>query len=112
MKVKIGHARTRATSSGDRSFGRTAARWRRAAAVAAAAVLPLAAAVAPASAAAHYTVTATIPVGESPDAVAVDPATRTAYVASAAYGQDSVSVIDEATDTVTATIPVGASLVI
>ncbi len=61
-----------------------------------------------ASAAAHYTVIATIPVGVDPDGVAVDPATRTAYVANAAYGQDSVSVIDEATNTVTATIPVGS----
>jgi YVTN family beta-propeller protein len=53
-------------------------------------------------------VTATIPVGEEPLAVAVDPATHTAYVANAGFDQASVSVIDEATNTVTATIPVGA----
>jgi YVTN family beta-propeller protein len=50
-------------------------------------------------------VTATIPVGYRPVAVAVDPAARTAYVANAGGG--TVSVIDEANRTVTATIPVG-----
>ena len=60
--------------------GRTSARCRRAVAAAAAtAALALAAAAAPASAAAGYTVIATIPVA-SPAYVAVDPATRTAYV--------------------------------
>ena len=49
--------------------------------------------------------TAAIPVGSSPIGVAVDPAARTAYVAN--FDGDTVSVIDEATDTVTATIPVG-----
>ena len=37
--------------------------------------------------------------------MAVDPAARAAYVTN--NGADTVSVIDEATDTVTATIPVG-----
>jgi YVTN family beta-propeller protein len=88
--------------------GGTSARWRRAAAVAAAAALPLAACAAtalPASAAGGYTVTATIGVGSGPDGVAVDPATRTAYVTN--VDDDTVSVIDEAAGTVTATIGVG-----
>jgi len=50
-------------------------------------------------------VTATIPLGSGSDAVAVDPATRTAYVANFS---GTVSVINEATGTVIATVPVGA----
>ena len=53
------------------------------------------------------TVTRTIPVGSLPQAVAVDPATRTVYVTNA--GDNTVSVIDEATMTVTHTIPVGTN---
>ena len=89
---------------------RTPAAWRRAAAVATASVLPLAATAAfamPASAAGTggYRVTATIAVGgvaPEPWAVGVDPTTGTAYVANINGG--TVSVIDEATRTVTATI--------
>ena len=55
--------------------------------------------------AATNTVTATIPVGSGPYAVAVDPAAGTVYVTNG--GDGTVSVIDEATNTVTATIPVG-----
>jgi len=55
--------------------------------------------------AATRTVTATIPVGTEPFAVAADPAAGTVYVAN--YGNNTVSVIDAATSTVTATIPVG-----
>ena len=61
--------------------GRAAARWRAAAVVTAAAALSLAVSTVPASAAGGHTVTATIPVGTSPDAVAADPAARTVYVA-------------------------------
>ena len=43
--------------------------------------------------------------GQLPAGVAVDPATGTAFVAN--YRGDTVSVIDEATDAVTATIGVG-----
>ena len=43
--------------------------------------------------------------GENPDAVAVDPALHTAFVANLG---GSVSVINEATSSVTATVPVGA----
>ena len=59
-----------------------------------------------APAAVRYRVIRTIPVGSGPDAVAVDPAARTVYVAN----QDSaaVSVIDAATGAVTRTIPVGS----
>ena len=49
--------------------------------------------------------TATILVGSTPYGVAVDPAARAAYVVN--DGDGTVSVIDEATRTVTATIPVG-----
>ena len=76
--------------------GRIPARRRAAAvtAVVAAAALSLAAGAVPASAAGGYTVTATIPVGAVPEAVAVDPATDTAYVASSGAG--TVSVISAA----------------
>ena len=54
------------------------------------------------------TVIATIPVGTNPDAVAVDPATRTVYVVNA--GDGTVSAIDESTNKVTGTpIRVGAN---
>jgi YVTN family beta-propeller protein len=46
-----------------------------------------------------------IPVGSSPEAVAADPSTGTAYVANA--GSGTVSVISEATSAVTSTIGVG-----
>ena len=85
------------------------ARWHRAAIAAGALALPLAAAgiaAPPASAADTYGVTATIPVGNSPQGVAVAPSTHIAYVANAT--DNTVSVIDEATNTVTATIPVGS----
>ena len=51
------------------------------------------------------TVVATIPVGESPFGVAVNPANGLVYVTNA--GSNTVSVIDPATNTVVATIPVG-----
>jgi YVTN family beta-propeller protein len=92
--------------AGARQRGRTPARWR-AAAVTAAAALSLAVGTVPASAAGSYTVTATIPVGSSPDAVAADPAAGTIYVTN--VGANTVSVIDAATGTVTATIGVGSS---
>ena len=44
--------------------------------------------------------------GSYPNGVAVDPAARTVYVAN--VNSNDVSVIDEATDSVTATIPVGS----
>lgn len=50
-------------------------------------------------------VTATIPVGELPWAVAVDPNTRTVYVTN--HGEDTVSVIDGDTHVITAAISVG-----
>ena len=59
-----------------------------------------------APAAVRYQVTHTIPVGNGPHAVAVDPDTRTVYVTN--YLANTVSVIDEATMTVTRTIPVGS----
>jgi YVTN family beta-propeller protein len=88
--------------------GRAAPRWQPAVAVVAAAVLALtvgAAAEQPASAAGGYTVTATIEVGTGPDGVAVDSTSHTAYVTN--VDDDTVSVIDEATNSVTATITVG-----
>src|ERR1700726_663108 len=88
--------------------GGISARWRRAVAVAAAAALSpavCAATAVPASAAGGYRVTATIEVGTTPGGVAVDPATHTVYVTN--INDDTVSVIDEATNTVTATIAVG-----
>src|SRR5258708_1369546 len=51
------------------------------------------------------TTSKTIPVGNSPDAVAVNATTNTIYVANS--HSNSVSVIDGATNTVTATIAVG-----
>jgi len=57
------------------------------------------------------TVTAEIPVGVDPVAVAVDPTTHDVYVANAGSNPGTVSVIDESGDantgSVTATIPVG-----
>ena len=86
--------------------GRTPSHWRAdlTAAVAAAA-LSLAAGPVPAPAASGYTVIATIPVGRNPRGDG-DPAAGTIDVAN---GDDSVSVINAATRTVTATIPVGTS---
>ena len=52
------------------------------------------------------TVTATIPVGNSPEGVAVSPDTSKVYVAN--QRSNNVSVIDTATNKVTATIPVGS----
>jgi YVTN family beta-propeller protein len=75
--------------------------------------VPLAAAgitAAPASAGTTYPVTATIPVGPSSvwEGVAVDPSTQTVYVGNGGngggLGPGTVSVIDEATNTRTATI--------
>jgi YVTN family beta-propeller protein len=51
-------------------------------------------------------VTGTIAVGSGPDAVAVDSAARTVYVANGGAG--TLSVIDETVGTVTATVPVGS----
>jgi len=62
--------------------------------------------VAPVAADAAPAVSATIPVGTDPFAVAVNPVTGTVYVVNA--GSNSVSVISGRTDTVTATIPVGS----
>jgi YVTN family beta-propeller protein len=58
------------------------------------------------------TVIATVPVGDSPVAVGVNPVSHHVYVAN--YYGDSVTVIDGESDTVTATIsmPVGASVAI
>ena len=53
------------------------------------------------------TVTATIPVGNVPQAVALNPVTNKIYVAN--FVSNTVTVIDGATNTVTATIPVGTS---
>ena len=53
------------------------------------------------------TVTATIPVGHSPDGVAANPKTSTIYVTNA--DDNTVSVISGRTNTVAATIPVGHS---
>jgi YVTN family beta-propeller protein len=52
------------------------------------------------------TVTATIPVGRAPEAVAADPKTNTIYTANET--DNAVSVISGRTSTVTATIPVGS----
>jgi YVTN family beta-propeller protein len=50
------------------------------------------------------TVTATVPVGSTPNEVAVDPGTHTVYVNN--DGDGTVSVIDASTRTVTATVHV------
>ena len=50
-------------------------------------------------------VIATIPVGDDPQAVRVDPSTNRIYVAN--QGGDTVSVIDGANNVVIATVPVG-----
>jgi YVTN family beta-propeller protein len=53
-------------------------------------------------------VTATIGVGAYPTAMAVDPAAGSVYVTNSGYGQlnnNTVSVIDAATSTVTSTVP-------
>ena len=52
-----------------------------------------------------YRATATVPVGKYPEGVAVDPGTRTVYVAN--RGDGTLSVIDGATRTVAAAVPVG-----
>src|ERR1700722_17664954 len=52
------------------------------------------------------TPTATIPVGQNPTGIAVDPANKTVYVTCTGPSPE-VYAISEATDTVTATIPVG-----
>lgn len=52
-------------------------------------------------------VVATVPAGTSPFAVAVNPATNRIYVAN--INSNNVTVIDGATDTVAATILVGAA---
>jgi YVTN family beta-propeller protein len=77
----------------------------RAIALAVSALLPIAVAAfaPPALASTTPTVTATISVEGFPNAIAVDPGTHTAYVT--AYPGGNMSVIDEATNTVTATIP-------
>ena len=54
-------------------------------------------------------VIATIPVGTSPNAVAVNPTTNRIYVANTGDQPATVSVIDGATNSVIATVPVGAS---
>jgi YVTN family beta-propeller protein len=82
--------------------GRIFAHWRGAAVVVGAAALALTAGTMPAWAAGGYTVTATIGVGQGPDAVAVDPAAGTVYVTNP--DSNTVSVIDMATNTVKATI--------
>ena len=55
--------------------------------------------------AAAATPTQTITVGSAPWGVAADPNSGMVYVSN--YNSDTLSVIDEATDKVTATIPVG-----
>jgi YVTN family beta-propeller protein len=52
-----------------------------------------------------YRVTATVPVGKWASGVAVDPGTHTVYVTN--RDDDTVSVIDASTRTVTATVPLG-----
>ncbi len=60
-----------------------------------------------------HTVTATVPVGTHPDAVAVDPGTHTVYVTNTGAlgpdGQERTHGVgdDASTRTVTATVPVG-----
>src|SRR3989442_6835324 len=55
---------------------------------------------------ASNTVVATIPVGSSPNGVAITPNGAFVYVAN--EGSSSVSVIDTASNTVVATVPVGS----
>ena len=55
------------------------------------------------------TISATIPVGLTPEGVAVSPDGRKVYVAN--VGVSTVSVIDTATNTVSATIPLSLSVV-
>lgn len=64
--------------------------------------------------AAKRVVTASVPIGESGSGVAVDPGTNTVYVLTEkicgnapCIGEDAMTVIDGATRTVTATMPVG-----
>ena len=59
----------------------------------------------PTAPAAADTIEATVPAGTNPEAVAVNSATDTIYVAN--QGGNNVTVIDGATNTVTATVPVG-----
>src|SRR5215472_14954167 len=92
-----------------------APRRRRRAAVLAMLAVPLAVtaltAIPAAAATGPYAVAATIGVGNEPVAVAVNPSTHTAYVVNqgnpSPSGGNSVSVINEATNTVTATLGVG-----
>ena len=51
------------------------------------------------------TVTSTVPVGDDPEGVAVNPAGTRVYVTN--ESDNTVSVINTATNTVTATVPVG-----
>jgi YVTN family beta-propeller protein len=87
-------------------LGAVLARGHRAA-LAAMLAVPVAASVivaAPASAAVSYRLTHAIGVGGDPQGVAVDPATRTVYVAN--FGFSTVSVINAASNTVAHTITV------
>ena len=63
----------------------------------------------PTSAAATYTVSVTIPLDDLPQGVGVNPATGKVYVAD--YGHAAVWVIDETTNAIVATIPVGTNTV-
>lgn len=58
----------------------------------------------PAAAGITYSLAATIGVGSGPDAVGVDPVSQEVFVAN--FGDNTVSVIDENTNTVTATVAV------
>jgi YVTN family beta-propeller protein len=62
----------------------------------------------PASAAPAYYVAATVGVGDNPYWLGVDPSTDTIYVANSSTADNTVSVIDGATNTVTATVNVGS----
>ena len=57
---------------------------------------------------ANDTVTATIPVGNGPLAVAISPDGKKVYVANA-YDTATISVIDTSTNTITSTVPVGGT---
>ena len=61
--------------------------------------------VAKATSNAGLVVTASVPVGNGPQSIAVNPSTNTIYVSS--YGTSTVSVINGLTNTVSATVPVG-----